>query len=140
MGLIDDQFREANNHIRHVSQLIVTWYVFFVSGNLVAIGWIATADSSKIISGSFLLRLSIYMVFVFVNILGIMALVAVIKYFVIENSRINEMILHTDEDTQIAACFRDSPVPRELYNRSIYLMIASLVAIIIVWVCLSVMQ
>jgi hypothetical protein len=139
MGLIDDQFREANNHIRHVSQLIITWYVFFISGNLVAVGWIATADSNKIISVSLLLRFSIYMVFIIVNILGIMALVTVRKYFLIESSRITEMILHIDKDTQIAACFRDSPVPRELYIRSIYLMIASLGAIIIVWVCLSVM-
>ena len=136
MSLAEDQFIETNNHVRHVAQLVLTWYAFFVTGNIVAIGWITKADTNGTISIPYEVTWSIIAVFVFVNLLGILGLIADKKYLIDEDTRIKEMI--DTLDTNIETCFKKSPVPLQLYSRSISLMIASLIALIVLWISVAI--
>ncbi len=136
MGLIDDQFKEINNHIRHVMQLLMTWYAFFVTGNIIAIGWIATTDNSKFLKGNFIVGCGIIGVFISVNLLGVVALLSTRNYFIKTNNRINEMVIQIEAGAKMPLCFRESPAPAELYTISSILMILSLVALLIFWTSL----
>lgn len=136
MGLIDDQYKEINNHVRHVMQLLVNWYTFFVASNIVAIGWTATTDKNRLVRDNYLLGCGIVGVFIVVNLLGVTALLFIRSYFIKTNNRITKMVLLIESDREIHSCFRESPVPISLFKLSSILMILSLIALLTFWVSL----
>jgi hypothetical protein len=133
MGFIDDQFKEINLHIRHVAQLVVTWYVFFITANLVALGWFVTTDPTRTLITKPVLWM-IVTVFIVVNVLSVIALLAVRRYFADENVRLTDLIriIAGQPPLPDAAC--TSPVPAALYRRTVSLMNLSLVALMFAWI------
>lgn len=136
MGLVEDQFKEINNHVRHVMQLLVTWYTFFVASNVVAIGWIATTDKTRLLTGNLMLGCGITGVFVTVNLLGIIALVYIRRYFIETNAKISIMVQLIEPETNYHSYFRESPAPITLFNISSTLMVLSLLALLSFWALL----
>src|SRR5260370_38325614 len=105
MVAFEDELREINNYIRHVAQLLVAWYTFFIAANLVAAGWFASASSVAGNIGTRQARWTLCLVFIAVNALGLLACALVRRYFGQADARINEILVHPSK----------SPVPVHLF-------------------------
>ncbi len=64
---LENKIKEIHNNIRHITQLAMSWFVFFVTINYASMGWLATSLNRAIIgtiAGAFIVQ----------NFLGIVAL------------------------------------------------------------------
>jgi len=136
MSLVDDQCKEINLHVRHVAQLLVTWFAFFVTGNLIALGWFITAISTRVRIPTPVLW-TVVSCFLVVNILGICALHVIGRYFRTENRRLQELLKSIPTVDAMSPLLRISPIPIVLYSRVVALMIVSLIAIVSTWLALA---
>lgn len=136
MTLLDDQFREINLHVRHVAQLVVTWYAFFVTANLLAIGWFITTDTSKVKIDRSIVWTAVAL-FLAVNILGLLALHVARRYVAAENGRVQAFLSLQAAEAELLS---RSPIPARLYTRAIVLMSVSLVAIFSTWLALGILR
>lgn len=136
MNVLENQYKEINSHVRHVAQLIVTWYTFFVTANIVALGWFATTDQTKAAQFA---KLTPWLIglFFFVNILGCAALLYVRSYFHKENSRLEVGLTKITEGDAGYHALNGSPLPLRLYECAVSIMIVSLLAIAVVWCVLG---
>jgi len=141
MSALDDEFREIHNYVRHVAQLSVAWYTFFVTGNLVAAGWFSWTTTKQ----DPLLEMpgtvwAVCLVFLAVNVLGILVCAFVRRYFLQADSRIKEILLSLSSDSSSSQPPATSPVPLVLLCRSAVLMMLSLVVLMCAWVSLLVLK
>lgn len=139
MALFDDQCKEINLHVRHVAQLLVNWYAFFVTGNLIALGWFITSDSTKVLITTSVLW-TVITAFLVVNILGICGLQAARRYFIGEHRRLQALLESNSPYESASALLHISPIPTALYCRAVVLMSASLVAIFSTWLALGLLR
>lgn len=139
MPLFDDYCKEINLHVRHVAQLLVTWYAFFVTANLFSLGWFITADSTRTRIAKPILWVVVTL-FLVVNVLGIAALRAVRRYFISAHGRLRALLDSSSSADAAAPLLLDSPIPLALYRRAVDLMTASLVAIFSTWLALGVLR
>jgi hypothetical protein len=139
MALLDDLCKEINLHVRHVAHLLVQWYVFFVTANLIALGWIITADRTKVLITTAVLW-AVVTLFVVVDVLGVCALYSVRRYFSAEDRRLCEILSTIPLDAGVPELLRSSPIPLLLYGRAIFLMASSLVALFTTWLALGLLR
>ncbi len=139
MVALEDEFREVNNYIRHVAQLLVAWYTFFVTANLIAAGWFVSASGVTGLLGTRRAMWIFCLIFVAVNILGLMALGVVRGYFVQADTRVREIVGYLSASTALTQPPATSPVPVRLFRRTTILMILSLAVLVSAWISLLVL-
>jgi ABC-type transport system involved in cytochrome bd biosynthesis fused ATPase/permease subunit len=75
----DDTCKEINLHVRHVTHMLVTWYTFFVTANLLAVGWFIAGEPIHGGAAKSMIW-SVVVLFLVVNLLAIEGLRAVRRY------------------------------------------------------------
>ena len=113
MAFIDEQCKEINLHIRHVAQLLVAWYTFFSTGNLLAMGWfVTTSPPIKLTPSAAAFGSCIILAVIS---LGVVALIAIGRYLAEANARLENLIREIVPDPSLSSSARASPVPMALY-------------------------
>jgi len=135
MSAVDDYCKEINLHVRHVAQLLVAWYTFFVTANLIAVGWFMTADQSRARLARPLLWVLVIL-FVLVNLLGVLAMRFIRRYLIAADSQLLDLLQSepiSGEDTRIER----SPIPLTLYLQMLRIIAVSLLAIVAAWLVIG---
>jgi len=85
------EFEEINKYIRKIFSIGVTWYTFFITSNLFIAGLILTKILEKKINNSIYIY-PISLLFIFVNILALLACTLIAKYFLKVENRLSVII------------------------------------------------
>ena len=128
---------EENNYIRHMLTSAVGWFSFFVTVNYASMGWLAgAADKFK---GNYPAIVLISALFVTQNILGIMACLAVRRYFSGAHERLEGLhrafVGGSDSagDSALSASKLGSYFPVSLYRRLMLFMVVAMIPVMIAW-------
>lgn len=133
MANLADEFREENEHVRHVMKLLVSWYTFFITINIAAVSWLSTTNNLQ--PDYFGLNLGIPYFFCINTLLGIYGLFYIDRYFTQVNDRVLVMLALND-NSYIEDAFQyknKSPIPIVFYRRTALLFLASLIILFFFW-------
>jgi hypothetical protein len=123
---LERKFKELHEYVRHVFQLFIGWYTFFVTVNYASMGWLATSADAKPSLAKFAWLIPV--MFISQNALGIFACLYVWQCLKESNDKILRF-----EQIALPNDMASTSVPILLYSRSIGLIASSLVFIIAVW-------
>jgi hypothetical protein len=141
---LENKVKELHTNVRHITQLGMTWFAFFVTVNYVTMGWLAKGPSSGSESINPLIIYTVAVVFILQNGLGIVGLCKVRKTAkagatqvkTYENWLLNACESYSDKphnDCDITVLERSS-IPTKLYaGITLFLMIV-LASLIVAWV------
>jgi len=85
------EFEEINNYIRKIFSIGITWYSFFITSNLFIAGLILTKILEKKVYNLIYIY-PISLLFIFVNILALLACTLLAKYFLKAENRLSVII------------------------------------------------
>lgn len=129
------EFDEINNYMRTLFIVGITWYTFFVTANLVVVGlFLKNIFEEKDLGIQYILSVSI--LFMFVNALGLIACQLTVKHCRQRNRRVLELLkrlANPEQHNEIS-----SPLPMALAVAFIRLMQCSLIAICLFWITLAI--
>jgi len=125
-------------YARHGFQLLITWYTFFIAGNLIAFGWFITrANESGNLNIVYVALVSA--IFLLVNALGIAACRLAGQYFLRAARRLEEIVADEGNvDSHAGELSPQSPLPITPYKTAVLLMQLSLWGLLLMWVAFSV--
>ncbi len=129
--ILSRRIAEIHEYVRHIYQLFVGWFTFFVTINYATLGWLAKASGAEV---SLSTRWSIAVLFFCQNALGITACLFVRAFLIaraLEVDKIEQM--HGDISLGRLLEFDVGTVPRELYSRTIILMMLALISLLVWW-------
>ncbi len=132
-SLLVKEYQEINNYVRSTCQLMIAWYTFFITGNLVALGWlISEAGKGHVVPLVYVTIVSV--LFIVVNILSIIGCGLLISSLGNTNLRLADIL---DELKPYSGEHKSlSPCPHSLYKMLGYLFMISLCAVAGFWVLL----
>lgn len=131
-----NEIEQHHLYARHNAQLIMAWYTFFITGNLIATGWLFTGgvDLEKDEGAIILIFLS--SIFFFVNMLGIRVSNTARNYVRKANKRVVFLLNQMAENENIIIDNAPiSPMPAAEYDRILWLMRASIFGLLFIWGC-----
>src|SRR5689334_7314870 len=137
---VENSIKERHEYARHVFTNTITWFSFFVVLNYGAMSWLAgsdkkvkgdhDADAVTVVASDFIAQ----------NILGIIGLLVVRRYFARSHRRLLEAQATLLEKKSIHEDLSDlsdkTCLPLHLYSTVIALMIIALVPIVLAWAVL----
>jgi hypothetical protein len=89
--LIVNKIKELHNNVRHITQLGMNWFAFFVTVNYLTMGWLAKPPSSGVESiNSHIIRV-LAGVFIVQNLLGIVGLIWVLRAAIAMKGEVNRL-------------------------------------------------
>lgn len=134
MAILENQYGEINQYARHIAQMILGWYTFFFTSNLVAIGLFLQAATSAC-QGHGWYSVLIFILVLALNVLGIFTLCEVEYYFVREHHRVCELLQKTKADSEPGhGVLHGSPMPLKFYREALRLMKISLIVTLFAWI------
>jgi len=144
---LENKVKEVHNNIRHITQLTMTWFAFFVTTNFLSLGWFAKVPSSK--SEKFNSQINPRMicivagVFIIQNFLGIIGVVMVRKTVIaktLQASIYENWLLSTyksyfdQENNKPQMNALEYPgVPITLYDRILILLGVVVIFLVVAW-------
>jgi len=133
MADIVGQFREENEHVRHVMKLLVSWYTFFITTNIAAVSWLSTATTVQPDYPG--IKYGIAWFFFANTLLGIFALIFIDRYFIKANNRVLAIVaLYNGGYAVDRLQYKDkSPVPITFYRLTGWLFFLSLIIVLLFW-------
>jgi hypothetical protein len=135
---LENKVKEINNNIRHITQLAMSWFVFFVTINYASMGWLATSS----VNFNRTIIVTIAGVFIVQNILGMVSLRETEKAI----KKMSDQIecyekLSIDEDSKWCHGILESQnVPIELCKNLRKYMSWVLFSLIAAWVIYAIMR
>jgi uncharacterized membrane protein len=136
MSALEDYCKEINLHVRHIAQLLVAWYTFFVTANIVAIGWFFTTDPARVRASEFVIFVAVT-VFVLVNAAGFVAMRTIRRYFVAADRDLLKLLQYTFSTEEGLPPIDSSPIPLALYCQMLRIITVSLLAITGAWLVIG---
>jgi hypothetical protein len=133
-----EELSQLNDYARHSFQMTLTWYTFFIAANLGAIGWFYSSGM-KTWPANIVFIVIVCPAFILVNVLGILALQAVIGGFGRGHSRVEQLVAYLNADPADSRLLVCSPVPMAAYRRTILLMRLSLFGVSCAWLIFLIM-
>lgn len=123
------RLRETHEYARHVFNVLVSWFTFFITINYASMGWLAgksAVDSPKVE----LVQLISYL-FISQNILGVAAEITILYYLLDANRRARsyEQIIQRD----LSHIDTHTCIPIRVYAPAVLLMSSALLTILIAW-------
>ena len=145
---LENKVKELHSNVRHITQLGMTWFAFFVTINYLTIGWLAKGPSSGSESIHPLIIGTVAAVFILQNILGIIGILKVrdmakagaAQVSVYENWLLSvyETWLREKDNMPHIKVLKCRSVPASLYSciaRSLVMVLGTLIlAWVIIWV------
>lgn len=141
-SMLMKEYAEINQYIRLNCQLGLAWYTFFITGNLIAVGWLISdaIKENKIPLSYFTI---ILIPFILVNGLGIYCCRYGISYLQESDKRLAAILA----DVKVSSCskiYLRSPCPHSLYMNLIKLAKSSLYVVagfqLIFWALHTIVQ
>lgn len=141
---LENKVKELHNNIRHITQLAMTWFAFFVTTNYVTLGWFAKVPSST--EGEKVNPLMIYIVagvFIIQNCLGILGIELVrktskaktLQASIYENWLLSTYKKHIDPkiNAQHITALECPGIPIILYDRILIFLEIVVVSLVFAW-------
>ena len=129
-NILISEFNQINDYNRTLFNILLGWYTFFVSSNLVVVGIFADKILDKGISNT-KLALLISLVFIVVNIISIFSIGFSMSYFRNRIKRIDEILSELTNGNEIT-----SPIKYVLIKRTGFTVSITLISICTFWVIL----
>jgi hypothetical protein len=137
-SLLTKEFDEINEYVRSTCQLTMAWYTFFVTGNLIASGWLVSGElKGSAAAPPYLLLVS--SLFIFINVLSLVGFNNLIPYVKEQDVRLLEITekLKTLSGVDVRVA---SPLPKALYVKLLRFYLVSLCAFSVFWLWLFVLN
>jgi hypothetical protein len=131
---VENRLKQLHEYNRHVAQLIVAWFTFFVTVNYAVMGWLlSTVYAAKPVADSvphsiWLLRLIVFL-FALQNLLGICACRVIRSHLLASASLVHQLEASLAEPELPSFL----TVPVDVYGRSLGLMLIALVVLMSAW-------
>ena len=136
---VENRLKQLHEYNRHIAQLIIAWFTFFVTANCAVMGWLLvtlsaakqTADSRHPIEHILPLIVAL---FALENILGICACLVVRGHFLRRAAlahKIEASLFIPDPEGSLVSDFQTVPV--DLYSKALWLMTIALIFLLLAW-------
>jgi hypothetical protein len=133
-SLLTKEYEEINHYVRSTCQLTMAWYTFFVTGNLVASGWLVGGELKQNSAPlSYLVAVSV--LFIIVNVLSLAGFRKLAPYLEEADERLAGIVRRV-QGTLAEGVRLSSPLPRALYVKLLNLYQWSLRAFCAFWAVL----
>ena len=134
---VENRLKQLHEYNRHLAQLIVAWFTFFVTVNYAVMGWLLISlYAAKPVAGSLphgtrLLPL-IVILFALQNVLGICACWVIRSHLLASAALVHQLEASLGEPE--TPSFQTVPV--DVYGGSLLLMTIALVLLLVAWISL----
>ncbi len=133
LDYIANKVKELHNNVRHLTQLTMAWYAFFVTINYASMGWLAKTPGSQDINRNLIMLIA--GVFITQNILGIVVILMTGRAVKTKSEQISiyENLPFDKEKEEHRNIVGSGSTPIDLYGWVKWLMIVALVLIVLAW-------
>ncbi len=140
---LENKLKELHNNVRHITQLGMNWFAFFVTINYLTMGWLAKGSGNESINSRFPVWI-IASVFIVQNLLGIVGLIWVLIAANAMKSEVNrleneKLLSNENNDSQKEKSNCES-IPASLYigiGVTLMLVLISLIAAWVIILCVT---
>lgn len=133
-SLLAKEYDEINQYVRVTCQLTMSWYTFFVTGNLIASGWLVSGELKGNPTSPFYL-VCVSLLFIAINVLSLYGFRKLIPYLKEKETRLQEIVEQLKKMSgEVVGVL--SPLPKSLYVHLLNLYLLSLCFFCVFWVAL----
>lgn len=115
---LKDKIKELHDNVRHITQLGMAWFAFFVTINYLTIGWLAKAPASGRESVNSYVVLIVACIFILQNVLGVVGICMVnraAKALAEQVKTFENLLLNSDNEVNVED-LKATTIPNDLYN------------------------